>query len=278
VEQLAGKIGVVTGGASGIGKALAAALIAQGMQVVISDVQADRLQATADEIGALAIPADVSRADEVEALAQAVKARFGAVHLLCNNAGVGPMARLSELTLNDWRWLIDVNLWGVIHGVTAFLPILRENDDGGHIVNTASMAGLMPVPSLVSYCASKYAIVGMSEAMAYDLAAEGGKVGLSILCPGPVRTDLGSSTRNRPAELAGGLTDVLLEDSVQFEDAPIDWLSAEATADLVVRAIKGNELYVITHPGMLGEVEARHRAVEQAFHVESARRAGGQGA
>ncbi|MGF7168755.1 NAD(P)-dependent dehydrogenase (short-subunit alcohol dehydrogenase family) [Sphingobium xanthum] len=271
--ELRGKVGVVTGGASGIGKSIAAALVAEGMQVVISDIQADRLQATADEIGATAIQTDVSKAEEVEALAQAVKARFGAVHLLCNNAGIGPMGMIKDLTLNDWRWMLNVNLWGVIHGVTSFLPILRENADGGHIVNTASMAGLIPVPGLTAYCTTKYAIVGLSEAMAQDLALEGGKIGVSILCPGPVQTDLGNSTRNRPAELAGGLADVQLEDSVQFQDQAVDWLSSEATAKLVVHAIKHNERYIITHPFMAEPVERRNRVIEEAFRTEAARRA-----
>ncbi len=273
MEDLAGKVGVVTGGASGIGKAIAAAMIAQGMQVMLADVEAGRLQAVADQLGAAAVVADVSRAEEVDALARAAVERFGTVHVLCNNAGIGPMAPLIDLKPGDWRWMLNVNLWGVIHGVSSFLPILRANEEGGHIVNTASMAGLMAVPSLTPYCASKFAVVGLSEAMAIEMASDGGRIGVSILCPGPVRSDLGRSTRNRPAELAGALTDVLLEDSVQFENAPIDWLSAEETADQVIRAIRQNQLYVITHPSMLGEVEVRHRAIEQAFHDEAARRA-----
>jgi NAD(P)-dependent dehydrogenase (short-subunit alcohol dehydrogenase family) len=273
LKNLSGKVGVVTGGASGIGKAIAAAMIAEGMNVVLADVEAGRLQAAADALGAFAVAADVSKAADVAALAKAAVERFGTVDVLCNNAGIGPMAPLADLTPGDWQWMLDVNLWGVINGVTSFLPILRANPAGGHIVNTASMAGLMAVPSLTPYCASKYAIVGLSEAMAIELAVEGGRIGVSILCPGPVRSDLGRSTRNRPAERAGALTDVLLEDSVQFENEPIDWLSAEATADQVIRAIRQNQLYVITHPGMYAQVEVRHRAIEQAFHDESARRA-----
>lgn len=272
MEALGGKIGVVTGGASGIGKAMARAMIAQGMQVVIADIEADRLQATADEIGAFPVVTDISKSEQVQALAQAAVATFGTVHVLCNNAGIGPMARLDDLTLNDWRWMIDVNLWGTIHGITSFLPILRANRDGGHIVNTASMAGLMPVPGLAAYCTTKYAIVGLSEAIAEELDAEGGKIGISILCPGPVATDLGTSTRNRPVELAGGLADVKLEDSIQFENQAVDWVSPEATAELVIRAIRTNTRYVITHPAMLDDVERRHRTIERAFQSEAAHR------
>lgn len=274
MDILRGKVGVVTGGASGIGKAIGAAMIAEGKQIVIADVEGERLQATADEIGAVGIVADVSKAGDMDALARSAVARFGTVHILCKNAGVGPMAPLADLTPGDWRWMLDVNLWGVIHGITSFLPILRGNAEGGHIVNTASMAGLMAVPNLTPYCASKYAIVGLSEAMATEMAADGGRIGVSILCPGPVRSDLGRSTRNRPAALAGALTDVLLEDSVQFQDEAIDWLSAEETAAQVIRAIRLNQLYVITHPSMLAQVESRHRSIEQAFHAESDRRAG----
>lgn len=272
VRELNGKAGVVTGGASGIGKAIAAAMIAEGMQVMIADIESGRLQATADEIGAAAMVTDVTKPEQVEALARAALEKFGAVHVVCNNAGIGPMAPLKDLTLNDWRWMLEVNLWGVIHGVTSFLPILRDNPDGGHIVNTASMAALMPVPGLVPYCASKYAVIGLSEAMAEDIAVEGLDIGVSVLCPGPVRSDLGSSTRNRPAELSGALTDVKLEDSVQFQEQEVDWLSAEDTATLVIRAIRENERYIITHPNMLEPVDARHRAIEQAFHDETTRR------
>jgi NAD(P)-dependent dehydrogenase (short-subunit alcohol dehydrogenase family) len=171
------------------------------------------------------------------------------------------MAPLSELTLADWRRMLDVNLWGVIHGVTSFLPTLRANPQGGHIVNTASMAGLMPVPGLVAYCASKYAVIGLSEAMAEDLAAEGCEIGVSILCPGPVWSDLGTSTRNRPPDLVGGLKDAKLEDSVQFQSQDVNWLSAETTAGMVLRAMKENERYVPTHPNMLDPVagERRHK-------------------
>jgi short-subunit dehydrogenase len=130
----------------------------------------------------------------------------------------------------------------------------------------------MPVPGLAAYCTTKYAIVGLSEAIAEELDAEGGKIGISILCPGPVATDLGTSTRNRPVELAGGLADVKLEDSIQFEGQAVDWFSPEATAELVIRAIRTNTRYIITHPAMLDEVESRHRTIEQAFRAEAAHR------
>jgi len=251
---------------------MARAMIGQGMEVMIADVEGERLHQAAAELGCAAQVTDVTDAQAVTALADAAAARFGQVDLLCNNAGVGPMAPLGQLTLNDWRWMIDVNLWGVIHGITAFLPLLRANPNGAHVVNTASMAALMPVPGLVAYCATKYAVIGLSEAMAEDFAAEGLDIGVTIVCPGPVRTDLGNSTRNRPAALAGGLQDVLLEDSVQFEDSPINWQDADDTAAQVVRAIRAGDHYVITHPDMIAPVKARHQAIEAAFAAEEARR------
>jgi NAD(P)-dependent dehydrogenase (short-subunit alcohol dehydrogenase family) len=272
MKELGGKSVVITGGASGIGKAMARAMVAEGMQVLIADVEEARLRAAADEIGCAFQVTDVTDQAAVAALAESAAARFGHIDMLCNNAGVGPMASLSQLTLNDWRWMIDVNLWGVIHGITAFLPLLRANPSGAHVVNTASMASLMPVPGLVAYCATKYAVIGMSEAMAEDFANEGLDIGVTILCPGPVRTDLGSSTRNRPAGLAGGLKDVLLEDSVQFEDSPVNWQSPDDTAAQVIRAIRLGERYVITHPDMIDPVKARHTAIEAAFAAEEARR------
>ena len=146
LADLQGKVAVVTGGASGIGKGIAGALLGEGMQVVIADVEKPVLEATAAELGAVGIHTDVGDAASVQALADETLERFGAVHVVCNNAGVGPVGWMADTTLDDWRWLIDVNLWGVIHGVTTFLPILERNAEGGRIVNTGSLAGLVPTP------------------------------------------------------------------------------------------------------------------------------------
>ena len=159
MQELAGRVAVVTGGASGIGKAMAARFAAAGMHVVIADVEEGPLGATADELGVVAVRTDVSDAASVQALADEVVARFGTAHVLCNNAGVGGGGRISTLTLNDWKWVLDVNLWGVVHGLHSFLPLLLANDEGGHVVNTASMAGLSAWPGIGPYNASKYAVV-----------------------------------------------------------------------------------------------------------------------
>ncbi len=270
--NLAGKVGVVTGGASGIGRALAEAMVQEGMHVVIADVEADRLSNTAEELGVLAVPTDVSDARQVAALAARAVVEFGTVHLLCNNAGIGPMAPIADLTLADWRWMIDVNLWGTIHGTTHFLPILKGNAEGGHILNTASMAALMQVPSLGAYCTTKYGILGLSEVLALELRDAKEKVGVTVLCPGPVATDLGSSTRNRPAGLSGGLKDVQLEDSEQFSGETVNWMPAEQAARIALDAVQRGDFYALTHPDMADQVRARHAAIEEAFAQELERR------
>jgi NAD(P)-dependent dehydrogenase (short-subunit alcohol dehydrogenase family) len=166
LPDLQGKVAVVTGGASGIGKGIASQLIASGMRVVIADIEQDALRRTASELGATAIVTDVSDAGSVHALADAVVAELGTVHVVCNNAGVGPLAPIAELTMADWDWVLGVNLYGVIHGVQAFLPILAANPDGGHIVNTASMAGLVAPPRMAAYCVSKFGVVALTEVLA----------------------------------------------------------------------------------------------------------------
>jgi NAD(P)-dependent dehydrogenase (short-subunit alcohol dehydrogenase family) len=262
--ELEGKVAVVTGGASGIGKGIAAALVGEGMQVVIADVEESALEAAAAELGAVGISTDVARAASVEALAKAVLQRFGAVHVVCNNAGIGPFAPIASLTLDDWRWIVDVNLWGVIHGVTTFLPILERNDHGGHIVNTASMAGLAPVPRLGAYCVTKYGIVALTETLAVELAQAGSDVGVTVLCPGPVRTNIKESSRNRPAGLEpGGFRDYDLEqDPARQSDR---WLEPADVGAIVVEAIKRGDLYAITHSEFFTRIEQRHERLVAAF-------------
>ncbi len=274
IGSLEGKFAVVTGGASGIGRALAEGLLAEGMKVMIADIEEGRLQQAAAELGVPGVRTDVSKSDDVAALAAAAVAEFGTVHLVCNNAGIGPMAALAELTMADWHWMLNVNLLGTIHGVMHFLPILRANAEGGHFLNTGSMASLKPVPSLATYCTAKYGVLGLSEVLALEMEAAGAPVGVTVLSPGPVMTDIGSSTRNRPAELAGGLKDVLLEDSVQFQERTVDWIPPARAAQIAIDAIKRGDPYAITHPAMLDDVRERHRAIEAAFEAEAARREG----
>jgi NAD(P)-dependent dehydrogenase (short-subunit alcohol dehydrogenase family) len=268
LSDLRGKVAVVTGGASGIGKGIAEALVGEGMLVVIADVEEQALESAAAELGAVGIRTDVSDAESVQALADATLERFGSVHVVCNNAGVGPFAPIASLTLDDWRWIVGVNLWGVIHGVTTFLPILERNGDGGHIVNTASMAGLAPVPRIGAYCVTKYGVVALTETLALELEQAGSAVGVTVLCPGTVRTNIKHSTRNRPASLApGALEDYDLEqDSARQGDR---FLEPAEVGAIVVDAIKRGDLYAITHPEFFTRVEQRHEQLVQAFERAS---------
>jgi NADP-dependent 3-hydroxy acid dehydrogenase YdfG len=259
MKELGGKVAVVTGGASGIGRAMAEAFRAAGMQVVIADVEEAPLQSTARELGVYAHRVDVTNAEAMEGLAADVRSRFGTCHLLCNNAGVGGGGRLEELTLKDWKWVIDVNLWGVVHGLQAFLPMLLANPDGGHVVNTASMAGLSPLPGAAPYSATKYAVVGISETMRAEL--EGTEVGVSVLCPGFVRTNIFASQRNRPTELrntekkraARAANDEMIR---MVEQTAID---PRSVAAMVLDAVREGRFWIFTHPELLEPYRQRNR-------------------
>jgi NAD(P)-dependent dehydrogenase (short-subunit alcohol dehydrogenase family) len=267
LPDLSGKVAVVTGGASGIGKGIATRLAAEGAQVIIADIQRDALDATAAELGVTGVRVDVSDAASVAALARAVVDMFGTVHVVCNNAGIGPAAPIADLTLDDWHWILGVNLWGVINGVHAFLPILKRNPDGGHIVNTASMAGLVAPTRIGSYAVAKYGVVALTEVLAMELAEEGSRVGASVLCPGTVHTNIGTSSRNRPDDLPdAGLKDIVLE----LEDNPQHrWINPDEAGAVVVRAIKRGDLYALTHPDWYPMVAARHAAIAEAFREQA---------
>lgn len=268
LPELRGKVAVVTGGASGIGKGIATQFVAEGMRVIIADIERDALDKSAGEIGAVGVHVDVSDLDSVRALARAAQELYGTVHVVCNNAGIGPMAAIKDLTMDDWHWILGVNLYGVIHGVHTFLPILRGNPDGGWIVNTSSMAGLAAPPRIGSYAVAKYGVVALSEVLATELAAEGSRVGVSVLCPGTVRTNIGTSSRNRPADLPDrGLRDI----DIQLEDNPDHrWIGPQEAGAVVVRAIKRGYLYALTHPDWYPRVRERHEAIAEAFRQQAA--------
>jgi NAD(P)-dependent dehydrogenase (short-subunit alcohol dehydrogenase family) len=260
MDVLRDRVAVVTGGASGIGRALAAAFRDAGMQVVIADVETGPLQTTASELGVTPYRVDVARAEDMAALAAFVRERFGTCHVLCNNAGVGGGGLVKDLTLKDWKWVIDVNLWGVVHGVHEFLPMLLANPDGGHIVNTASMAGLFPLPGAAPYAATKYAVVGISETLREELAGTG--VGVSVLCPGFVRTNIFASQRNRPEELRNETRNPSARqanDDIarQYADSMME---PSRVAAHVVAAVREGRFWIITHPELLEQV--RHRRDE----------------
>ena len=207
MQQLEGRVAVVTGAAGGIGRALAERLLDEGMKVVLADVERETLETTAEKLAAgggdvLAVPTDVADAASVDALAAAAVERFGAVHLVCNNAGVSGTFARSWMTADaDWRWVFDVNVWGVINGVRSFVPILLEQDQG-HILNTGSAACFEALPGMAAYAASKHALLGISESLHRELAAAGGTVGVTVFIPGGnISTRILDSERNWPDRL-----------------------------------------------------------------------------
>ena len=269
IADLSGKVAVVTGGASGIGAGIARQLIAAGMKVVIADIEQEALDKAAAEMGALGVRTDVSDADSVQALADATVAEHGAVHLVVNNAGVGPFGNIADLKLADWRWLIEVNLFGVIHGVHAFLPLLLKNPDGGHIVNTASLAGLATLPGGAAYSVTKHGIVSLTEILAAEMSMAGEKVGASVLVPGTVRSNIANSARNRPDHLPeGGLQDMDLEQSEM--GAAMRWIEPDDVGRMVVQGVRAGDLYIVTHPETWPMVQQRHAAIEAAFTAAAA--------
>jgi NAD(P)-dependent dehydrogenase (short-subunit alcohol dehydrogenase family) len=236
MKEFKGKVAVITGGASGIGRGIAERCVREGMQVVL---------------------ADVSRLDDVETLARKTLHTFGGVHLLFNNAGVAAGGSIWESTQADWEWVIGVNLWGVIHGLRVFVPIMLAQDSEGHIVNTASLAGLSPYFASAPYQVSKYAVIGLSEQLYHSLALRKAKIKTSVLCPSFVNTGLLRSERNRPPELGNEPempTNVQLATSASASTARLQQLMTEVglspqyVADLVFEAIVAERLYILTHP------------------------------
>ncbi len=263
MTQIEGRTAVVTGGASGIGRGIAEQLIAEGATVVIADVQPDALEQTAAEIGATGLVVDVTDPTSVQALADAVVERFGRVDIVVNNAGVGGLGRVKDLSLKDWQWMLGVNLWGVIHGVTVFLPLLEANPDGGHIVNTASMAAFAPGAGLGAYAVAKFGVDALTETLAVELAEDGSKVHATLLAPGNVRTNIATSTRNRPDGDGDGLKDV----DISQEDFARDvrWIDPIDAGRITTRAIRNDDLYALTHPDWWPLVETRFDAIEASF-------------
>jgi len=249
VEDLAGKVAVVTGGASGIGLAMARRFAREQMHVVLADVEEPALERACrdlveDGADVLAVPTDVADHASVQSLRDAALARFGTVHVVCNNAGVVG-GSIAHSPMSMWEWVVGVNLFGVVNGCNVFLPVLLDQDEG-HVVNTASMAGLRGVGVLGIYCTTKFAVVGLSESLAQELAAAGSRVGVSVVCPGFVSTRIAESARNMPAPVRADVPEV------GDGGGPISGLVAsgippEEVADAVVDAIGNGRLYVLTH-------------------------------
>jgi NAD(P)-dependent dehydrogenase (short-subunit alcohol dehydrogenase family) len=262
MEELRHKVAVVTGAASGIGLALCERFAAEGMHVVMADVDEERLATAAEGVEAdtLAVRTDAASWEDVEALQRKAVERFGAVHVLCNNAGVTRPGLAWELTLEQWRWVLDVNLWGTIHGLKAFVPGMVASGEPAHVVNTASVGGLVAFPELAAYSAAKSAVVGLSESLAHDLRAHGARVGVSVLCPGPVTTGFRAHSR---ALQPTGTDDEPLPDAV----GDVDWRSPADVAAAVVDAIRTDRFWIMTHPVYNDAIERRCRGIVDTGEV-----------
>lgn len=254
MRNLQGRVAVVTGGASGIGLGLATRFLEEGMKVVIADIDVHGLavaEAKLSELGdVLAVKTDVARVDSVQALADAAVARFGAVHILCNNAGVGGTQRFDTVGHATWEWTIGVNLWGVIHGCRIFLPILAVQDEA-YIVNTASMAGFTSGPYQATYKTTKAGVVALSECLANEFAIEHPNVGVAVLCPAYTATEIRNDERNAPAgHVPRAVADPGLNDRREtvYSTLEQEGISPEDLAALVVDALAERKTHIFSHP------------------------------
>ena len=257
--DLSGKVAVITGAGSGIGRELAWACARKGARVVLADIDEAGVAETARHVAtdSLQVRCDVSRPDELERLADRTYETFGATHLLVNNAGVAVCGPAWAATLDDWKWVLDINLMGVVHGIRAFVPRMLAQGQEGHVVNTASVAGLLSLPGSAVYCVSKHAVVTLSECLHHDLRVAGSRIGVSVLCPAFVNTGIAQSQRNRPAALAE--TNPL---AAPYEDAmrravAAGRLSAADVASITLDAVQDGRFYVLPHPKIKNAIETR---------------------
>lgn len=266
----ANKVAVITGGASGIGLATAKQLAARGAHLVLVDMQASALGPAAEAVDAMGPGrietrvCDVSDHAAMQALADDVVKTVGGVHILFNNAGVAVSGPISEMSHDDWRWIIDVDLWGPIHGVEAFLPRMRAAKAGGHILFTSSFAGLVPNLGLGPYCVAKYGVVALAEVLQRELRDDG--IGVSVLCPMRVGTNIGASDRYRTARHGGGEAARKLPDQdVSNPDLSGRVLDVNDVAAMVVRAIDEKQLYILPHGESRASIRRRFERIDRAF-------------
>jgi NAD(P)-dependent dehydrogenase (short-subunit alcohol dehydrogenase family) len=269
MKDFKGKTAFVTGGASGIGLAMARAFGRQGMNVVIADIEDAPAKAAverlaSEQIKAVSIHCDVSERNNLRAAALEAVSAFGKVHVVCNNAGVGAGGEIGKVPERDWDWIIDVNLKSVYYGVETFLPLIRSHGEGGHFVNTASIAGLISGPGMEPYSATKYAVVAMSEGWALQLG--GSNIGISVLCPGFVRTRIHESARTKQARFAGAEPESFAPERRELISKAIETgLDPDVVGARVVEAVRDNQLYIFTDPRFKDVVEMRFAAIRNGF-------------
>ena len=275
MRDVTGKTAFITGGASGMGLAMARSFAKAGMKVVIADIEQAALDAAKAEFEAsnaefLTLDLDVTDRDAMAAAADTAEARFGKVHVVCNNAGVAVGGPIDQMTYNDWDWVTNVNLNGVVNGIQTFTERIKAHGEGGHFVNTASMAGHLSIPGLSVYTATKFAVVGISETMLVDL--EPHQIGVSVLCPGLVNTNIFNSDRNRPADLPGTDASTLLvgnlpaeQQAVRLEELRAGALEPAVVGDMVLHAIREQEFYIFTHPELQEMTDLRSNEMAGAY-------------
>jgi NAD(P)-dependent dehydrogenase (short-subunit alcohol dehydrogenase family) len=283
MEQVSGKVAFITGAASGIGYGMAQAFADAGMRVMLADIEVPRLEKATEELrgrGAkvASVVCDVSERSSVFAAAEATLGAFGKVHVVCNNAGVSSGGLIQDLDAGDWSWVVGVNLMGVVHGCQAFVPHLRRQREGGHVVNTASMAGLLAgPPGWTPYHSTKWAVVGLTEVLRNEGRDQG--FSASVLCPGAVNTNILDAARNRPARFGPQRSKVAMTDfSAELQSG----LAPRVVGDLVLEAIRADRLHIFTDPRLRTVVERGFERVRDDFAwaaaSESLRRAGAPGA
>ena len=271
MQDLKGKVAVITGGAEGIGKAIAVAVAAEGMKLVLADIDADKLNATVEELAGtgaevIGLRTDVSSESSVQALADAAFERFGNVHLLINNAGVALAKSAWETTQKDWEWVMGVNLYGVTNGLRAFIPRMLEKGEEGHIVNTASIAGLLSEPALAAYNVSKFGVVTLSEGLHHDLTLRKAKINVSVLCPGWVKTRIAEAERHREADQRTDFTKidkVSVMTGMSIMKAVQNGIEPQQVASDVINAVKSNKFYILTHPHTKAGIQIRMEDILQ---------------
>ena len=273
MRELKGKTAFVTGGASGIGLEFAKAFLAEGMNVVVADIEKPALERALDTLkshGALirGVVCDTSKRASLEQAAREAFEAFGAVHLVCNNAGVGGGAgAMDEFSDRHWDWVMSVNLMGVVHGIAVFLPHMRAHGQGGHFVNTASMAGMLGQPFGGPYSASKAAVIGISETLHYEL--RGSNIGVSVLCPGFAKTRITSSERNQPADLTAGprsaTSQAAAAQAAHSIQAVASGIEPSEVAARTLQGIKDDDLYIFTHPAMRALIDKRFARIAAAY-------------
>ena len=263
MKELEGKVAAVTGAASGLGRSMALAFAAEGMDVALADVDDRALAAVEEEarakgVRAIALKMDVSRGEQVEAFRDQALTRLGGVHVVCNNAGVSPLGAAWECSVADWQWTLGVNLWGVIHGIRAFTPHLIAQNEG-HIVNTASVSGLISPPGASAYNVTKHAVVTLSETLHHELREKSSRVGVSVLCPAYVPTGISDSERNRPKDLPASekSAETLARQAMLKKAVASGKITADQVAQAVVAAIKEERFYILTHARIKGAIQAR---------------------